>query len=75
MHRLHLAHMGKGIDMNNPLYTIRVMVRTTTGWGSEYGEYGLPMVNKEAAIGLAASLRTEGKYAIVAVYECKIIDE
>lgn len=60
--------------MNNPIYLIRVMVRTTTGWGTEYGEYGSPFSNKTAAVGLADKLRTEGKYAQVSVYECCIID-
>ena len=60
--------------MNNPVYLIRFMVRTTSGWGTEYGEYGSPFSNKDAALGLAAKLRQEGKYAQVSVYECRIID-
>lgn len=60
--------------MNNPVYLVRVMIRTTSGWGSEYGEYGLTMYNKDAAIGLRDKLRVEGKYATVEVYECKIIE-
>lgn len=60
--------------MNNPVYLIRVMVRTSSGWGTEFGEYGSPFTNKEVAFGLAAKLRAEGKYGQVSVYECKIID-